>query len=224
MELKPDDACCGQRSHSQITLPPATRTFGRIFDDKDILPGDLLLTRPFGDSGLVSNSIVKAQSTAFHAGDAQWTHAAVCLGDGEHICEANFGISGKPNGVIVRPLNDYADGKHAVKIRRPIGLNDQQRYRVAIGALTSLRKSYSFNYLMKLSYRAWRGQGMWDNTHGPVRIDSNAVVCSTLYHDALQYGANVAVSRTSNLCTPAHLSQSPLFDDTVPIGWLQLVP
>lgn len=222
MQLAPDDACVGQRS-SRIVLPPATRSFGRLIDDSHILPGDLLLTRPVGDDAeWISRKIVEAQEVAFAKEDAQWTHAAVCLGDGENVCEANFGLPGKASGVIVRPLNEYADGSHVIRIRRPIGLTDQQRLRVAIGALTNLRKTYSMSYLLRLAWRAKTGKGLWDPTHPGITVDTNAVVCSTLYADALQYAANIAVGRQSNLCIPALLSSSQLFDDNVPIGWLEL--
>ena len=222
MQLAPDAACIGQCS-SRVVLPPATRRFGRLIDDSQILPGDLLLTRPVPESAeWISKKIVEAQASAFAEEDAQWTHAAVCLGDGENICEANFGVAGKASGVIVRPLNEYADGHHVIRVRRPIGLTDQQRLRVAIGALTNLRKTYSLGYLLRLAWRARTGKGLWDPTHPGITVDTNAVVCSTLYADALQYAANIAVGRQSNLCIPALLSSSSLFDDDVPIGWLEL--
>jgi cell wall-associated NlpC family hydrolase len=73
-------------------LPLEARTWGRILDLSQLQPGDLLLTRPADPStDAVSRGIIAAQERGgFHARHAQWTHAAVYLGDDEHVCEANF--------------------------------------------------------------------------------------------------------------------------------------
>src|SRR6266446_4080939 len=80
-------------------LPKEARVWGRIIDLSELEPGDLLLFRPVGDSDSISRAIVEAQSNIFQKRHAQWTHAAVYLGDDEHICEANFKVPGTPNGV-----------------------------------------------------------------------------------------------------------------------------
>jgi hypothetical protein len=46
---------------------------------------------------------------------ARWTHAAVYLGDGEYLCEANFKVTGYPNGVILRSAFEYCDGTYVLR-------------------------------------------------------------------------------------------------------------
>ena len=221
MEVTPDDPCTSKCS-SRLALPAETRKFGRVVDCSALLAGDLILTRPHGEkSELVSRKIVEAQARAYSPLDAQWTHAALWLGDGENICEANFGVPGRKGGVMIRSINEYADGAHAIKVRRPKGLNAQQCARVATGAVGNLKQSYDFLFLLRLGWTAWRGQGLHDKNGSRVPVGANALVCSTLYADALAYGANIAVAG-NGVCVPALLSCSPLFDDTVPISWLQL--
>lgn len=222
MEVHPDDACTGICS-SRLALPMPTRAFGKIVDCSGFRAGDLILTRPAHESiDFTSRKIVEAQSKAYAPLDAHWTHAAVWIGDGENICEATFGAPGRKQGVIIRSLNEYADGKHAIKVRSPLRLNAQQRTRIATGAMVNLKQSYDFLFLLRLWWTAFRGQGLHDMTGARVPISANALVCSTLYADALAYGGNISVAG-NGICVPALLSCSPLFDDAVPISWLQLV-
>lgn len=222
MEVDPSHACKGTCS-SRLALPAAARKFGRLVDSGAFEAGDLILTRPAGKTiELASRKIVEAQSKAYAGDDAQWTHAALWIGDGDNICEANFGIAGRKNGVMIRSLNEYADGEHAIKVRRPKNLSAQQRTRVATGAMVNLKQSYDFLFLLRLRWAAFRGQGLHDRNGARVPIRPNALVCSTLYADALAYGANIAVAG-NGICVPALLSCSHLFDDNVPISWLQLI-
>ncbi|MET3148051.1 UNVERIFIED_ORG: hypothetical protein ABIB63_003849 [Xanthomonas axonopodis] len=222
MEVAPGDACTGTCS-SRLALPAATRKFGRLVDCSAFQAGDLILTGPAGeDPDFTSRKIIQAQSKAYSALDARWTHAAVWIGDGENICEANFGVPGRRRGVMIRSLNEYADGEHLIKIRRPSGLTDRERTLVATGAIVNLKQSYDFSFLIRLWWKAVRGQGFHDRTGGRIPITANALVCSTLYADALAYGAHIAVAG-NGICVPAQLSCSPLFEDTVPISWLELI-
>lgn len=222
MEVAPTDPCTGT-CHPTLALPDATRTFGRLFDCSALQAGDLILTRPTGPKiELTSRKIIEAQSRAYAPADAQWTHAAVWIGDGENICEATFGVPGRKNGVMVRSLTEYADGEHAIKVRSPKGLTGEQRTRIATGAFINLKQSYDFLFLVRLWWTAFRGQGLHDRNGVRVPISSNALVCSTLYADALAYGANIAIAG-NGICVPALLSCSPLLDDAVPISWLQII-
>src|SRR6476659_3689762 len=77
-------------------LPPAARKWGRMLDLEDLEPGDLILFRPVNPNlDKISQLIIAAQMQAgFSEEDARWTHAAVYLGDGELICEANIWLAG----------------------------------------------------------------------------------------------------------------------------------
>lgn len=221
MELLPTDVSRGTCSGARA-LPTATRTFGKLLDDSALLPGDLLLTRSIDcDNDWASRKIVEAQSQAYDKRDAEWTHAAVCMGDGEHVCEANFGIPGKQNGVMLRPLCDYADGQHALRLRRPNGLSDVQRVRIAVGALARFKQAYDFSYLAKLWWRAKRGEGLHDRNGRRVPIGSKAVVCSTLHADAFLYATDITIGGVRSICVPAQLSCSSLFND-LSVSWLSI--
>ena len=127
-------------------LPKAARDWGRVIDFTALEAGDLLLFRSVNPAAnSISRRIMQAQADGgLHQRHAQWTHAAVYLGDGEHICEANFKVPGQPDGVTLRSGFDYCDGEHAIRARRPKNMTPQQRLRIAIGALTNIGRSYAF--------------------------------------------------------------------------------
>jgi hypothetical protein len=84
-------------------LPKEAWAWGRIIDVSDLEPGDLPLFRTLEEhSDAVSRAIVETQRKTFAPRHAQWTHAAVYLGDGEHICEANFKVPNVPHGVNIK--------------------------------------------------------------------------------------------------------------------------
>jgi hypothetical protein len=101
-------------------LPKAARDWGRIIDFTALEAGDLLLFRPVNPAAdSISRRIRQAQADGgLHRRHAQWTHAAVYLGDGEHICEANFKVPGQPDGVTLRSGFEYCDGGYAIRARR----------------------------------------------------------------------------------------------------------
>lgn len=188
-------------------------------------PGDLFLFRPVDPtSDSISQRITQAQSDGgLHKRHAQWTHAAVYLGDGQSICEANFKVPGQENGVTLRSAFDYCDGTYAIRARRPKNMTPQQRLRIAIGALTNLGKSYSFWQIVKFA-RAATEEGFWKSLgRGPQR-PPQAFVCSTLYQDAYNFAFQGNAVRLGALCTPAHLSASNDFEQNEPpLHWLEII-
>src|SRR5260370_24772777 len=207
-------------------LPPQARNWGRILDLSAAEPGDLILTRPVDAySDKISAAIRKAKlEGGFALEHAQWTHAAVYLGDDEHLCEANFKAPGYPNGVIIRSAFDYCDGTYAVRARRPKDMNAKERLRIAIGALANLGSSYSFSQLIQFATAAYSGRGFWGGSKikGP-RMKMRALICSTLYQDAYNFAFRGNTVRLGSLCTPAHLSASPDFEEVDPLlGWLEI--
>ena len=210
--------------HVDRELPEVARTWGRIVDTTKLLPGDLILTRDTKPDD-ISEAISAAQEKGgFPKRHAQWTHAAIYLGDGEHICEANFKVPNIPWGVRMRSIYNYCDGNTALRARRPKVHDDQQRIRIAIGAMTSLGKGYSFSQIYSFAKAAYSGRGFWQNGETRQRISRKPLVCSTLYQDAYNFSYQGVTVRMGTMCTPAHLSASPDFETDDPeIGWLEIV-
>ncbi len=206
-------------------LPKEARDWGRIIDLSALEPGDLLLFRQTAeDLDLVSRAIIEAQSKLFPARHAQWTHAAVYLGDDEHICEANFKVPGSPNGVIMRSAFCYCDGAHAIRARRPKNMNPKLRLRIAIGALTNLGAGYGFREIVAFAKAANSGRGFWNSLKRVPDSQTQSFVCSTLYQDAYNFAFQGNTIRLGARCTPAHLSASPDFEDDEPrLRWLKIV-
>jgi hypothetical protein len=209
-------------------LGEGPRAWGRILDTSRLEPGDLLLFRPIEpETDSISQQITEAQTNSgLAARHTQWTHAAVYLGDGQSICEANIKMPDRPNGVVMRSVFDYCDGTSAIRARRPTNMNPQQRLRIAIGALTNLGKSYSYNQIARFAVAASRQgpltwvKGLFGNS-SRVRPPPQTFVCSTLYQDALTYASRGTSVRLGALCTPAQLSASIDFEpDDPPLRWL----
>lgn len=204
-------------------LPVQARTWGRILDTSHMEAGDLFLTRLIApETDRVSRAIIDSQERGgFHRRHAQWTHAAVYLGDDEYVCEANFKIPGYSNGVILRSAFFYCDGSYAIRVRRPRNMTPKQRLRIAIGALSNLGVPYSWRQLLQFSMAANRGRGFWEETPRGPRIATRALVCSTLYQDAFTFALQGNSVRLGKICTPAHLSASTDFEPDDPqLAWL----
>lgn len=202
-------------------LPPVARQWGRILKTSGLLPGDLVLVRSMKPDR-TSRAIHQAQTDGgFPERHAQWTHAAVYLGDDEHVCEANVKEENVRWGVDMRSIFHYCDGVHALKVRRPIVRNERQRIRIVIGALLHVGKRYSLLEVLSFAKAAASGKGFWQNGRKR-RIRPRALVCSTLYQDAYNYSFTGTTVRMGSLCTPAHLSSSRDLEDVDDIGWLNL--
>jgi hypothetical protein len=206
-------------------LPKEAHDWGRVVDLRALDAGDLLLFRPVEPAAdSISNLIMKAQIQGrFHKRHAQWTHAAVYLGDDENVCEANFKVPSAPNGVIIRSAFDYCDGKHAIRGRRPKNMDRKQRLRIAIGALTSLGRGYSFRQIVSFAQAANTEHGFLKSLFRGQQNSPQAFVCSTLYQDAYNFAFRGTTIRFGTLATPANLSASADFEDNdLPLDWLSL--
>ena len=205
-------------------LPREARDWGRIIDLRALEPGDLLLFRPIStDSDAISRAIIVSQEKIFPKRHAQWTHAAVYLGDDEHICEANFKVPGIPSGVNIRSAFCYCDGAHAIRARRRKDMNPKLRLRIAIGALTNLGAGYSFKQIVQFALAANSNKGFWSSLKRVPNSQTQSFVCSTLYQDAYNFAFQGNSIRLGVRCTPAHLSASPDFEDTEPLlQWLRI--
>jgi hypothetical protein len=207
-------------------LPEEARTWGRIVDLDALEPGDLLLFRStIPEPDLVSRAIVEAQRKVLPERHAQWTHVAVYLGDGEHLCEANFKVPGISNGVVMRSTYCYCDGLHAIRARRPKNMDSKTRLRIAIGALANLRAGYAFQEIVAFAKAVNSGRSWpWNALRRIPDSHARAFVCSTLYQDAYNFALQGNTIRLGARCMPAHLSASPDFeDDEPPLRWLAIL-
>jgi hypothetical protein len=207
-------------------LPEEARTWGRIVDLDALEPGDLLLFRStIAEPDVVSRAIVDAQLRVLPERHARWTHAAVYLGDGEHICEANFKVPGAPNGVVMRSAYCYCDGLHAIRARRPKNMSSKTRLRIAIGALANLGAGYAFHEIVAFAKAVNGGRSWtWNALRRIPNSQVRAFVCSTLYQDAYNFALQGNTIRLGARSMPTHLSASPDFeDDEPPLRWLTIL-
>lgn len=190
-------------------FPPALRSFGKFPQTKSWWPGDLILTRDLKPDKVSATITVAQTRGGFDGTDAIWTHAAVYLGDGRNVCEATFDSLWAGGSVRVTPIWDYC-GKYGLRIRRSKYVEQSGRdvgWKLALYALTHLRKQYDFTYIFKLARQAWGGRGFWQEDV-KIRIRPTALVCSTLYADAHGRVTRQLLGDSNGLCVPAFLSQS----------------
>ena len=195
-------------------MPPDIRQFGYVPDTQKLLPGDVLLVT---GTGLVPHLIRKAQvHGGFHPDHARWTHAAVYIGSDRLVEATPFG--GMRVGQLARTTF-----RRELLVRRRLdnsSLRMEQRYDIAIHALTFLRRGYSFGAVPRLAWQAWRRQ-LWKPDQRPdirrVTICSNVVrnaYATAIYTDLLPGVIGVI--------WPADLSQTTELND-VQIGWVRVV-
>jgi hypothetical protein len=148
----------------------------------------------------------------------------VYLGDGEHVCEANVCTSGFPSGVILRSVYEYCDQKHIIRARRPNNLSAEERLKVAFGAVYRIESGYDFGEAFQFWFSAVRGKGMWSQRKRRAPLRLKALLCSTLYQDALAFARHGPDTvRLGRMCTPAHLSASTDFEPDEPaLNWLAI--
>lgn len=194
------------------SLPQSVReNFGRYPNIDEWRPGDLLLFHIPENIPWISNLIIKAQRLSYDHADARWHHAAVYVGDG-YLCEARV-----HGGVQYRELDDYV-GKHWIRVRRDNSMSDSEGFKLAIRAMTRLRKSYGFNEIAKLSWRAIKGF----SARSPLALGPKGVICSHLYNTAYMAVAKRLLWDTDDRpIIPAELSKTNILED-VPVCWRRI--
>jgi len=178
------------------------------------MPGDVLLVT---GSGLVARLIRKVQEHGgFHPDHARWSHTSLYIGRGRLVEATPFG------GVRVGLLVSMTFGRELLVRRR---LNDpplaiEQRYEIAVHALTGLRRAYSFGEVPNLAWQAWRRR-LWEEDQRPnVR---SVTICSTVVRNAYTTAIFTDLLPGMNGVTwPADLSQTAELTD-VQIGWVKIV-
>jgi hypothetical protein len=201
------DAAPGGSIRIDHELPEEARDSLRVIDLSALEAGDLILFRPVpADADRISIEIVHHQERVFPRRRAQWTHAAVYLGDDEHICEANFKVPNIPQGVNIRSIFSYCDGAHAIR------------------AVTNVGAGYGFKNILRFAWaanthRGFRNTFRWDIKYA----ETQSFVCSTLYQDAYNFAFRGATIRQGSPATPAHLSASTDFaPNDLPLQWLTI--
>jgi hypothetical protein len=215
----------GMPATARIKAPrainPKARAFGKLVDCAALQPGDLLLSQELHPD-VVGKQIVKVQlNGGYSERDARWTHCAMYLGDGANVLEATFDSVFRSGSVRITSLENYCQGKYALRFRRSKHvLSAQNGWFLCIRALTRLKQSYSFTTIAKLWWDVViRKCGFYDPASQ--RQTSKAVICSTLYADAHHEATRRRLGEIGGVCVPAWLSVSDEFND-VAVGWAQI--
>ncbi len=196
------------------TLHKNVREFGFYPDIGALRPGDLILVRNL--KGNLSHRVIEAvqKNLGYHERDYQWHHAAVYLGIEGSICEADL------DGVRYGSMDRYSTGNHFIRVRRPLGLSDDQRWQIALKSLIELNKGYSFGHLWELLKLSRYKIGRIPATR--LKPPESAKICSQLYADAFaKVTLELLSSRDNGEITPACLSRSEKLED-VPINWVRI--
>lgn len=199
-------------------IPPSVRVFGNYPAVNSLLPGDLLLFAEV-QPDWISRSIEHAQlAGGFSPDDARWTHAAVYLGDGLSVCEATF-TSLLRGSVSHGKLYGYI-GTHLIRARRDLTLTPDQRWRIALEALTYLGTPYPFLTIVKLSVQALKGGGLGGRRRLGI-LAGRSKFCSQLYAEAYSEVTKRVLGNLPADVYPASLSGIAALAD-VNLSWLSL--
>lgn len=191
-------------------LPESVRSFGYMPNITDWLPGDILLVQALTQTS-IQRAIQKTHTDiGFDPDHRVWTHAALYVGEG-HVCEAT-----PRRGVRHHPIFEYVGG-HILRVRRRPGLSVDERYRLAIQAMTHLKTAYSFLDVLQI---AWRAR---IDPNGPVPITAApGVICSQLCSRAYTAVTGIVLTkRPTPFVTPADISGHPDLND-VALEWRKL--
>ncbi|BAC90210.1 hypothetical protein [Gloeobacter violaceus] len=210
--LDPRDRTTAGVYHFGGPIPLRVRRFGLYANIGNWLPGDLVLVSPLQPDFTQSLIIAGHTDGGYQQKDARWHHAAIYVGDGD-ICEA------MPVGVRHTSMDIYIDGRHFIRVRRDLDLEMDQRWRIALRALTKLKTPYSIASIFDLF---WLSRVGFNSVSNAVRPKRGAYICSQLYADAYSpITGKVLQNPRSGEITPAFLSSTDQLQD-VPVHWLQL--
>jgi hypothetical protein len=100
----------------RTAIPQALKAWGSVPDFDVWHPGDLILTKDKKPDA-ISKAIQKIQEPGYGSEHAEWTHAAVYLGDGLMLCEAQIDPAQGIFSVIVAHCWNYF-GTHDLLVKR----------------------------------------------------------------------------------------------------------
>jgi len=190
-------------------IPKALREFGKFPNLDQWRPADLLLVASIAPDTSV-RQIVSAQARGGYAPeDARWQHAAVYIGEG-YVVEATLG------GVRYAPIYPYLGG-YCLRLRRPLHLSEEERWRIAIQASVRCNERYALQSILRL-FRLSFG-GYWTRQREFAIAYAKSVICSQLYADAYsRVTGRLVTPPVAGIPTPAALSASTAFED-VDLSW-----
>lgn len=183
--------------------------FGYYPDSTVLLPGDLVLTRPVKPE-FASKAIIYYQKLHWPE-TAEWTHAAMYLGTRGKIVEATFDNLLKGGSVQVATLGDYISD-HFMEFRRIPGIDSESRWLLAINAMTSMRRPYSFSKLFDFVKNRTRSVGYY--------VKPKKMVCSTLYEKAVSDTLDLIIC-SGRMVSPAALAETHQLQ-TIDVGWVKI--
>lgn len=193
-------------------LPKKTRKFGYVLDLSELLSGDIILFCDTENSKS-SNAINSAQKTiaGYSKTDSKWTHAAIYMDNGKLI-EA---VPRK--GVTIADIHDSIPGC-LLRVRRNPHLEELQRLRIVIAAMSQLGKPYGMQYAISML-----GKFATPSTWSLGRQGVHSNICSNLCNRAYIEGAQIFPASTENLdqVPPALLSATNSLKD-VRVRWLKI--
>jgi hypothetical protein len=190
-------------------IPKALRDFGKFPNVDQWRPADLLLVASIAPDAAV-RQIVSAQARGGYAPeDARWQHAAVYIGEG-YVVEATL------HGVRYAPIYPYL-GAHCLRLRRPLNLSDDDRWKIAIQASVRSNERYAMQSILRLLRLSF--EGYWTRQRGFPITHAKSVICSQLYTDAYsRVTGRLVTPPVAGIPTPAALSSSNAFED-VDLTW-----
>ena len=155
-------------------IPKAFRDFGKFPNLDQWRPADLLLVASITPDAAL-RQIISAQARGGYAPeDARWQHAAVYIGEG-YVVEATI------RGVRYAPSYPYLGG-HCLRLRRPLDLSDDDRWKIAIQASVRSNERYAMQRILRLLRLSF--EGYWKRQRGFPIAQTKSVICSQLYADA----------------------------------------
>jgi hypothetical protein len=206
----------------RTALPQAVRAYGSVPDFTKWHPGDVIITRA-KKPDFISQQIQSIQTLGYAEASAAWTHAAVYLGDGIMLCEAQIDPIERLFEVIVAPIWGYI-GTHEILVKRSKwALDKEGGWAIATAAASKIGASYDWQFLLKLlTDRIFVGDRVWQQDQTG-KISAKAFVCSSLYSTAHAYATDVTITDKMNgLCVPAYLASEEFHLRNVEFSWRKI--
>jgi hypothetical protein len=205
-------------------IPEQVRRWGYYPDVSQWQAGDVVLTRS-ATPDAVSRQISAIQALGYGEEAASWTHAAVYLGDGLMLCEAQIDPP-RACSVIIAKVWEYV-GTHDLLVKRSRFAADVgSGSAIAIAAATKIGAAYDVPFILKMAAsRAFLGDEVWLRDQAS-NVSAGSFVCSSLYSTAHAYVTNVSLTdKVNGLCVPAYLAQTlGRFLVEVPFEWFRIPP